>query len=133
MAENKKTPAAAPEEISARLKAATGSIDQLNSDARSRKNGQKKAASAKAVQDKKKAAGDPIADAVLAALTDKPTRIADIVIATGSDAITAGMCVNRLTKLVNAGVAIKTTITVAVDGGKSRKATAYALAPADGE
>ena len=47
MAENKKVPAAATEEISARLKAATGSIDQLNSDAKTRKNGQKKSSSAK--------------------------------------------------------------------------------------
>ena len=47
MAENKKVPEAVAEEISARLKAATGSIDQLNADARTRKSGQKKSASSR--------------------------------------------------------------------------------------
>lgn len=62
MAENKKIPEAASEEISAKLKAATGSIDRLNSDARSRRNGQNKgisekeeARSAKAAEKQRKA------------------------------------------------------------------------------
>ena len=47
MAENKKIPEATSEEISAKLKAATGSIDRLNNDARSRRNGQNKGISEK--------------------------------------------------------------------------------------
>lgn len=42
MAENKNIPEATAEEISARLKAATGSIDRLNADAKTRKNEQRK-------------------------------------------------------------------------------------------
>ena len=47
MAENRKAPEATSEEISAKLKAATGSIDRLNNDAKSRNKGQNKSVSVK--------------------------------------------------------------------------------------
>ena len=96
----------------------------------------KKAASAKVVAAKKKATADGLSDAILAVLTDKPMLLADLattVVETNPDA-TAAKCQYRLNKLVESGDVVKAQISVpGVDGGKSRKLMAYALAPVDGE
>lgn len=89
----------------------------------------KKAAKAKENAAKKKAK-DPLLDLVQDALTEKPQTIADITVkVTEADAdATTAKVTARLTKLVNAGVAVKSDVSVAGADGKKRTIKAYALA-----
>ena len=88
----------------------------------------KKSASAKASAAKAKAA-DPLTDAVFAALTSEPSLIADIAARVEAEDVTVSKVTYRLSKLVEAGEAVKTEIAVAGSaGGKSRRLSAYALA-----
>ena len=89
----------------------------------------KKAAKAKETAAKKKAE-DPLLDIVKAALTSEPQTIADIatkVVEVNADATTAKVT-NRLIKLVNAGEAVRSEVSVANSEGKKRTVKAYALA-----
>lgn len=89
----------------------------------------KKAAKAKETAAKKKAE-DPLLDAVKAALTSEPQTIADIatkVVEVNADATTAKVTA-RLTKLVNAGEAVRSEVSVANSEGKKRTVKAYTLA-----
>lgn len=89
----------------------------------------KKAAKAKENAAKKKAE-DPLLDLVKAALTAEPQTIADIaakVAETDAEA-TAAKVTARLTKLVNAEVAVRSEVSVANGEGKKRTVKAYALA-----
>jgi thioesterase domain-containing protein len=89
----------------------------------------KKAAKAKETAAKKKAE-DPLLDIVKAALTSEPQTIADIatkVVEVNADATTAKVTA-RLTKLINAGEAVRSEVSVANSEGKKRTVKAYALA-----
>ena len=89
----------------------------------------KKAAKAKENAAKKKAE-DPLLDIVKAALTSEPQTIADIatkVVEVNADATTAKVTA-RLTKLINAGEAVRSEVSVANSEGKKRTVKAYALA-----
>jgi hypothetical protein len=88
-----------------------------------------KAAKAKEAAAKKKAVNDELGDAVAAVLTDELTTIADITAKVdGGEDVTVHKVTNRLTRLVNAGVAKKEQISVPTADGKTRKVMAYALA-----
>lgn len=87
-----------------------------------------KAAKAKAKAAEKKAENDELTDAVAAVLTDELTTIADITAKVdGGEDVTVHKVTNRLTRLVNAGVAKKEQISVPTADGKTRKVMAYAL------
>jgi hypothetical protein len=90
-----------------------------------------KAVKAKERAAAKKAEADVLIGQVEDVLTDEYQVIADIaekVCAVNADA-TVSKVTNRLTKLVEAGVAEKTQVTIpATEGGKSRKLQAYRLA-----
>jgi hypothetical protein len=89
----------------------------------------KKAAKAKETAAKKKAE-DPLLNIVKAALTAEPQTIADIatkVVEVNADATTAKVTA-RLTKLINAGEAVRSEVSVANSEGKKRTVKAYALA-----
>jgi hypothetical protein len=89
----------------------------------------KKAAKAKETAAKKKAE-DPLLDIVKAALTSEPQTIADIatkVAEVNADATTAKVTA-RLTKLINAGEAVRSEVSVPNSEGKKRTVKAYALA-----
>ncbi len=94
----------------------------------------KKAAKAKERAAAKKAETDELYDIVAAALTDEYQVIADIaakVVETGVDT-TVSKITYRLTKLVEAGVAEKTQVTIpGGEGVKSRKVNGYRLVVAD--
>ena len=89
---------------------------------------------AKAEKAKQKAAEkasqpDVLEDAVADVLTDEPMTLADVLAAvtpTVPDA-TLGKVSNRLTKLKNAGRAVKTEVTVEGADGKKVKRSAYTL------
>lgn len=89
---------------------------------------------AKAEKAKQKAAEkasqpDVLEDAVADVLTDEPMTLADVLAAvtpTVPDA-TLGKVSNRLTKLKNAGRAVKTEVTVEGVDGKKAKRSAYTL------
>lgn len=87
-----------------------------------------KAAKAKERAAAKKAEADVLMDQVAGALTDEYQTIADIaasVIEDNADA-TVSKITYRLTKLVEAGVAEKTQVTIpATEGSKARKVQAY--------
>ena len=87
-----------------------------------------KAAKAKAKAAEKKAANDELTDVVAAVLTDELTTIADITAQIEGEDVTVHKVTNRLTRLVNAGVAKKEQISVPTADGKTRKVMAYALA-----
>ena len=93
-----------------------------------------KAAKAKERAAAKKAEADVLMDQVRDALTDEFQTIADIAAAVAevnADA-TVSKTTYRLTKLVEAGIAEKTQVSVpAVDGGKARKVQAYRLISQD--
>lgn len=87
-----------------------------------------KAVKAKEYAAKRKADGDTLADAVLDTLTADFTVVDDIVAALLADGVdtTKSKVVYRLSKLIEAGNAEKTQVTVpAADGKKARKITAY--------
>lgn len=89
----------------------------------------KKAAKAKETAAKKKTE-DPLLALVQEALTVEPQIIADItakVSQVDADA-TVAKVTNRLTKLSNAGIAVKSEVSVADSAGKKRNVKAYALA-----
>lgn len=92
----------------------------------------KKAVKAKERQAEKKAAGDELADAVKAALTDEFTVIADIatkVAETYGDEATISRVTYRLTQLVKAGIAENGDVKIpASEGQKARTIKAYKLA-----
>lgn len=89
---------------------------------------------AKAEKAKQKAAEkasqpDVLEDAVADVLTDEPMTLADVLAAvtpTVPDA-TLGKVSNRLTKLKNAGRAVKSEVTVEGVDGKKAKRSAYTL------
>jgi hypothetical protein len=84
---------------------------------------------AKEAAAKKKVANDELADRVAGVLTADLVAIADIVTALGDPAVTQGMVINRLTKLVTVGRAVKGEISIpATEGVKARKISAYRLA-----
>lgn len=88
----------------------------------------KKAAKAKERAATKAAEGDALAALVENALTDEYQTIAEIaaVVAQEDAEATVSKVTYRLSKLIEAGVAEKTQVTVpAKDGGKSRKIQAY--------
>ena len=88
----------------------------------------KKAAKAKENAGKKKVEADPLTDAVEAALTDELTSIPDItaVVAEADANATNAKVTYRLNALVDAGKAIKDTLTIpATGGGKARRINAY--------
>lgn len=93
-----------------------------------------KAVKAKEKAAEKKATNDQLGEAVLAALTDEPATIDEIVEAVEFEGeVTRGKVVNRLTKLVTAGEAAKSEVVVKDAEGKSRKVSAYALVSTDAE
>ena len=88
----------------------------------------KKAAKAKETAGKKKAEADPLMEVVESVLTDELTTIPDVTAAAADiDAnATTSKVTYRLNALVEAGKAIKDTITIpAVSGGKARRVNAY--------
>jgi len=89
----------------------------------------KKAAKAKENAAKKKAE-DPLLDLVQEALTEEPQIIADITakVAEANADATVAKVTSRLTKLSNAGIAVKSDVSVAGADGKKRTIKAYALA-----
>lgn len=89
----------------------------------------KKAAKAKETAAKKKAE-DPLLAVVAAALTAEPQVIADItaVVAETDPDATVSKVTNRLTKLVDAGTAVRSEVSVSNSDGKKRNIKAYALA-----
>lgn len=91
-----------------------------------------KAEKAKARAAAKKADGDELEAIVAGKLTDEFQTIAEITALIGDDEITNAKVQNRLSKLVNKGVAVKEQITVEVDGKKSKK-MGYAIADSDAE
>ena len=88
-----------------------------------------KAAKAKERAAEKKAEADILMDWVKAALTDEFQPIADIaaVVAAKNADATVSKVTYRLTKLVEAGEAEKTEMTVASGEGKSRKVKGYRI------
>lgn len=93
-----------------------------------------KAAKAKETAAKKRAENDKLCDAVEAALTDEATVIDEIVERVEFEGdVTRSKVVNRLTKLVKEGRAVKSEVSVKGEDGKSKKVSAYALASCDAE
>lgn len=93
-----------------------------------------KAAKAKERAAAKKAEADVLMSQVEDALTGEFQTIADIAaaVATVNPDATVSKTTYRLTRLVEAGVAEKTQVSVpAVDGGKARKVQAYRLITQD--
>ena len=90
---------------------------------------EKKAAKAKENAAKRKAEGDALTDAVLAALTDEFAPIADITAQIEGEDVTPAKVTYRLTQLVKAGKAQKADLVIeGTDGAKSRKIAGYAIA-----
>ena len=93
-----------------------------------------KAVKAKERQAAKKAEADPLETLVVGVLTDEFKTIADItaVVAESDADATVGKVTSRLTKLVEAGVAERTELSIpGKDGGKTRKVKGFRLAVAD--
>ena len=86
-----------------------------------------KAAKAKETAAKKKAEGDALTDAVLAAVTDEFETIADIAARIEGEDVTASKIAYRLNAQAKAGKLEKGEMTLAGDKGK-RKVVAYRLA-----
>lgn len=87
-----------------------------------------KAAAAAKRAAEKRVEGDALREKILDVLTSEFQSISDIVAALGDSNITPQMITPRLTQLVNLEQAEKDQITVAgVDGGKSRKVSAYRI------
>ena len=88
----------------------------------------KKAAKAKETAANKKAEADALTDAVAEVLTDEFQTIADITAQIEGDEVTVHKVTNRLTRLVNAGTAVKDQMAVPTADGKTRKVMGYKLA-----
>ena len=89
-----------------------------------------KAAKAKERQAAKKAEADPLETLVVSVLGDEFKTIADItaVVAESDADATVGKVTSRLTKLVEAGVAERTELSIpGKDGGKTRKVKGFRL------
>ena len=89
-----------------------------------------KAEKAKIRNAKKKAEGDTLQDEVTALLTGDFQTIDAIMDGITDEDATKAKVQARLTKLVNAGVAIKDQVTVEIDGKKTKR-MAYSIADAD--
>ena len=76
----------------------------------------------------KRAEGDELQAAVLAALTDKPASRQEITDRIEGEDVTVAKVGYRLTALVKQGLAVKEEIAVTGEDGKSKKAAAYRLA-----
>ena len=76
----------------------------------------------------KRAEGDELQAAVLAALTDKPASRQEITDRIEGEDVTLAKVGYRLTALVKQGLAVKEEIAVTGEDGKSKKAAAYRLA-----
>lgn len=92
---------------------------------------EKKAAKAKERAATKKNAADPIMDAIQEVLTDEYQIIADLASQIDVPDCTVAKVTNRLTKLVEAGVAEKAEVTVESPTGGKRKVKGYRLVTAD--
>lgn len=89
----------------------------------------KKAAKAKENLAKKRAEGDALTDAVRAVLTADPQTIAEVTAQIEGEDVTNAKVQYRLKVLADNGEAVKSEVTIpGVDGAKSRKVVAYALA-----
>lgn len=92
----------------------------------------KKAIKAKEASAKKKAAGDELTERVFAALTEDFQTVAEITAAIGDESATTAKVVYRLNALIDAGRAVKQSVTITGgEGQKKRKVQAYALAIAE--
>lgn len=88
-----------------------------------------KAEKAKARNAEKKAEGDALQDEIAALLTGDFQTIDAIMDGVTDEDATKAKVQARLTKLVNAGVAIKEQVTVEIDGKKTKR-MAYSIADA---
>ena len=87
-----------------------------------------KAETAKENAAKKKAEGDALTEAVLAAVTSEFETIADIAARIEGEDVTASKVAYRLNAAAKAGTLEKGEMTIEGDGGKKRKVVAYKLA-----
>lgn len=76
----------------------------------------------------KRAEGDELQAAVLAALTDEPATRQDVFERIEGEDVTLAKVGYRLTALTKAGLAVKSEVVVEGEDGKSKKLAAYALA-----
>ena len=76
----------------------------------------------------KRAEGDELQAAVLAALTDEPATRQDVAARIEGEDVTVAKVGYRLTALVKQGLAVKEEIVVTGEDGKSKKMAAYKLA-----
>ena len=94
----------------------------------------KRSAKAKETAAAKKAEGDVLMNQVHEALTEEFQTIAEVAAVVvqieGNEDVTAAKVQSRLTKLVDAGIAVKEQISVpaSTEGGKASKRMAYKLA-----
>jgi hypothetical protein len=85
----------------------------------------KKAAKAKETAAKKKAESDALTDKLADALTDEFASIPDIIKTLGDEDVTPQKAAIRLSKLAEAGRAVKGEISLPTAEGKARKVVAY--------
>ena len=76
----------------------------------------------------KRAEGDELQAAVLAALTDEPASRQEVTDRIEGEGVTLAKVGYRLTALVKQGLAVKEEIAVTGEDGKSKKVAAYRLA-----
>lgn len=76
----------------------------------------------------KRAEGDELQAAVLAALTDEPATRQDVAARIEGEDVTVAKVGYRLTQLVKAGHAVKEDLTVVGEDGKNKKVAGYRLA-----
>lgn len=86
-----------------------------------------KAEKAKENAAKKKAEGDALTEAILAAVTSEFETIADIAARIEGEDVTASKVAYRLNAAAKAGTLEKGEMTIEGDGGKKRKVVAYRL------
>ena len=87
-----------------------------------------RAARAKEKAAEKRAEGDELQAAVLAALTDEPATRQEITDRIEGDDVSVAKVGYRLTSLVKAERAVKSEMTITGEDGKSKRVAAYALA-----
>lgn len=89
----------------------------------------KRAAKAREAAAAKREAADPMMEATLAALTNEPQTIEDVVAAMDNSDCTIAKVRYRLTQLEKDGQVVKTEVTIpGGEGQRARKVKAYALA-----
>lgn len=88
-------------------------------------------AAAKRRNEAKKAEPDTLRDAVFAviAAAEEPMTASEVVLALNDEEASMGRVSNRLTKLVNEGMAFKTQATLKDDAGKTTRRMVYATTP----